>query len=165
MQHVAMEQQNWKAVAEALRASRIAQGLPQTELAAKADVSRVTVQSLEGGRDRMRIGPGLLAVVRALGWPEGHIERLLAGKVEGPPSKRPPTPGEASSDLPLAVAHELKQGSLIDSRVLQLGEDSDARMIVVLRGEPDMTPEQIERALKEWKRVVTQMRMGETHGG
>lgn len=68
-------------------------------------------------------------------------------------------------DLPMAVAHELKQGPLIDSQVVELGDESGARVIVVVRGQEDMTPEQLERALREWKRVAKQMRLGETHSG
>jgi DNA-binding XRE family transcriptional regulator len=162
-------EQNWMAVADALRASRVSQGLTQAELAHKAEISRVAVQALERGRARTRMSPALLAVTQVLGWSDGYVNRVLAGEVEGPPSRaeapRTKQPEGPPSDLPLAVTHELKQGALIDSRVVHLGDESGARMIVVLRGDVDMTPEQIERALQEWKRVAKRMTMGETREG
>jgi transcriptional regulator with XRE-family HTH domain len=162
-------EQNWMAVADALRASRVSQGLTQADLAQKAKISRVAVQALERGRARARMSPALLAVTQVLGWPDGYVNQVLAGEAEGPPRAidAPQARGGEGlpPDLPLAVTHELKQGALIDSRVVHLGDDSGARMIVVLKGDVDMTPEQIERALKEWRRVARQMTIGETHEG
>lgn len=111
----------------------------------------------------------MLGAVRALEWPDGYLDRLLAGEVTGPPSRADspsrPSDEELPSDLPLAVAHELKQGPLIDSQVVELGDDSNARVIVVLRGDDSMTPEQVESAIKAWRRFAKQLRMGETHSG
>jgi transcriptional regulator with XRE-family HTH domain len=160
-------EQNWTAVAEALRTSRQAMGLTQEELAARAETSRSTIQLLEGGHHRRRVSRKMLEVAELLGWPDGHLDKLLAGEVTGPPAHRKgaatgtPAP---RADLPLAVARELGLGDLLDTRVVEL-DGADARMIVVVRAADGATPEQIEQALAQWRRVQQNLQMGETHAG
>lgn len=142
---------DWQRLADALISARAAQGLRQMDLAMKAEVSRGTLQNLEQGRAvRMTT---VYNIARALGWPADHAEKLLAGRVEGPPTTTP-----MPSDLPLRVADELEDGPLIDSTVVDLGEDSGARMIVVVRGKPDASPEEIRKALEDWRRMERRMR-------
>ncbi|MFE0647466.1 helix-turn-helix domain-containing protein [Streptomyces sp. NPDC059534] len=158
-------EQNWKVVAEALRASRLAQGWSQEELATRANTSRATIQNLEYGPARKRISRKLQDVTEALGWPPGHVGALLAGAAAGLPNGSPePAPTPQRSDLPLAVARELGAGDLLDTQVLDLG-GSDARMIVVVRAADGATPEQIEQALEQWRHVQQNLQVGETHAG
>lgn len=157
---------DWQRLGQAVYTSRSEQGLNQIELATKAGLSRTSLQKIERGASvRMT---AVHAIARALDWPEDHAENVLAGRAGGRPSRasasvQPKT--DTASDLPLAVAHELKEGPLIDSQVVELGEESGARMIIVLRGKEDMTPEEIENTLKEWKRMAKQMRMGDIQKG
>lgn len=120
----------------------------------KAEISRGSLQNLE------RAHPVRMTTVhniaRALGWPADHAEKLLAERVDGVPTSTP-----MPSDLPLRVADELEDGPLIDSTVLDLGDDSGARMIVVVRGKPDASPEEIRKALDEWRRMERRMRTGD----
>lgn len=153
-------EQNWKAVAEAIRASRMAHGMTQEELAFKVGVSRVTIQSLESGSPRTRVSSALLEVARTLGWPNGRVEELLSGSY----STLPERPVE-SADLPLRISEELGQGRTYDAQVVDLPGESGARMIVVVKGDADATPEQIQEALLEWRRMAKQMRLGETREG
>lgn len=159
---------DWTAVAKALKASRQAMGLTQEELAERAGTSRSTIQMLEGAHHRRRISRRLLEIAELLGWPDGYIDQLLAGEVTGPPARRkqnePEPAPEPRADLPLAVAHELGLGDLLDTRVVELGE-SDARMIVVVRAADGATPEQIRQALEQWRRVQQNLQIGETHAG
>ncbi|GHG15234.1 helix-turn-helix domain-containing protein [Streptomyces filamentosus] len=161
-------QENWQSVADALRASRLAMGLSQEELAERAGTSRSTIQNLESGHPRKRISRKMQEIATILGWPDAHIEQLLAGAASGPPAKEPPSAKpEASAphaDLPFAVAHELGIGDLVDSKVIELG-DSDARIIVVVRAAEGATPEQLSQALEEWKRMQLQMINNEEVGG
>ena len=136
----------WQRLADAIVSARSAQGLRQVELATKAQVSRGTLQNLERGQAvRMTT---VFNVTRALEWPNDHAERLLAERVEGVP-----TTTSMPSDLPLRVAGELEDGPLLDSTVLHLGDESGARIIVVVRGKPDASPDEIRKALEEWRRV------------
>ncbi|MFG3488522.1 helix-turn-helix domain-containing protein [Streptomyces sp. NPDC047972] len=150
-------EQNWNLVAEALRASRLLHGWTQEELAQQAGTSRVTIQTLEYATPRKRISRSLRDVTAALGWDPRHVDDLLAGAATGPPMTRQSSPApEPQPDLPLAVAHELGLGDLIDSKVIPLGE-SDARVIIVVRAAEGTTPEQTSRALDEWRRLQTQL--------
>lgn len=150
-------EQNWKHVAEALRASRLLRGWTQEELAQRAGTSRVTIQTLEYGIPRKKISRALRDVTKALGWEPDYVDDLLAGAATGPPMAHQPTPTPASQpDLPLAVAHELGLGDLIDSKVIDLG-DSDARVIIVVRAAEGTTPEQASQALEEWRRLQAQL--------
>lgn len=151
-------EQNWKLVAEALRASRLLHGWTQEELAQRAGISRVTIQTLEYGTPRKRISRGLQDAAQALGWDPDYVTALLTGAAAGPPAtthQTPPTP-TPRPDLPLAVAHELGVGDLIDSKVIELG-DSDARVIVIVRATEGATPEQLRQALEEWRRLQAQL--------
>lgn len=147
-------EQNWKAVADAIRASRLSHGMTQEELALKVGVSRVTIQSLESGGPRARVSSALLKVARTLGWPSGRVEDLLAGDNSSPPVKRGAPEG---TDLPLRIAEELGQGRTYDAQVVDLPGESGARMIVVVKGDVDATPEQIQEALLEWRRMARKM--------
>lgn len=154
----------WRRLGIALATSRQEQGLTQAEAAEKAGVARATIQNLEGGRSsRLKT---VSAVARALSWPVDYAEEVLNGTAAGRPVLQTNEPlAETRGDLPLAVSHELKQGALIDSEVVELGAEGGARIIVVLRGREDMTPEQIEAALLEWRRLARGMRLGETREG
>lgn len=150
-------EQNWKAVADAIRASRLAHGMTQEELALKVGVSRVTIQSLESGNSRTRVSSALLEVARSLGWPNGRVEDLLAGgdsSLSARPARRP----VEGADLPLRITEELDHGRTYDAQVVDLPGESGARMIVVVKGDADATPEQIQDALLEWRRMVKKMK-------
>lgn len=159
-------EQNWQSVADALRASRLAKGLSQEELAIQASTSRSSIQLLEGGQPRKRISRTMREVAAVLGWPDGHIEQLLAGAATGPPAKPPVTPQQPQpqGDLPFAVMHELGLGDLIDAQVVDLGI-SDARMIVVVRAAEGASREQVEEALEEWRRLQTKLAEGDQPTG
>lgn len=160
--------ENWTAVAEALKASRLALGLSQEELADRSGTSRSTIQNLESAQQhRRRISRKTHEVAEILGWPDGYIDQLLAGEVAGPPARRrrpESAPPEPRGDLPLAVAHELALGDLLDTRVVELG-DSGAHMIVVVRSSETATPEEIRSALEEWRRVSRKLQAGDGQVG
>ncbi|GHF74186.1 helix-turn-helix domain-containing protein [Streptomyces thermodiastaticus] len=70
----------WARLGQALAAARRAQGLTQDELAARAGVSLGSVQRAESGvvpKTRMPIT--LHPIARALGWPTGAVDAILAG--------------------------------------------------------------------------------------
>jgi transcriptional regulator with XRE-family HTH domain len=148
------ETESWNRLAIAFRDSRNAQELTQAEAAEKAGISRASLQNIERGGRRLRMAT-VHALARALKWPSSHAEDVLAGRAEGPPAKlvSEGPPESSKSDLPLLIERELGQGSLLDSQVVSLGEDSGARVIVVLRGDVDMTDEQMEEALMAWRQM------------
>lgn len=70
----------WARLGRALRAARERQGLSQAELAERAAVSTKSVQDAEAGRVPKRRMPYTLApIAKALGWPSGAVDAVLAG--------------------------------------------------------------------------------------
>lgn len=154
--HNRLMEQDWKRLADAIRQAREAAGMTQVDLAERASIAEGSVQNLESGRERSRIPQSLTKVEQALGWAPGSGVAILRGtasqplKAEEEPAKSRP---RSRSDLPLRVVDELEDGPLLDSTVLHLGDDSGARMIVVVRGKPDASPEEIHEALLAWRRM------------
>ncbi|MFJ5785403.1 helix-turn-helix domain-containing protein [Streptomyces hydrogenans] len=141
---------DWQRLADTVEAAREAKNLTQVALAQKAGVSESTIQNIESGVERKRVPPSLHKVERALGWKHGSGERVLEG---GVPDLEEET-GAPPSDLPLRIVHELQDGPLLDATVLDLSPlGSDARMIVVVKGAPDATPEQIRADLLAWAKA------------
>jgi len=141
---------DWKRLADAVEAARDAKGLTQVALAALAGVSESTVQNLESGAERKRVPASLHRVERALGWAPGSGERILDGGDPEPQEDSAPPP----SGLPLRIVQELQDGPLLDTTVLDLSpHGSGARMIVVVKGAPDATPEQIRADLLAWAKA------------
>lgn len=76
--------QAWARLGGALRESRERQGLTQAELAQRADVSAKSVQDAEAGKvPKSRMPYTLAPIAKALGWPAGSVDSVLAG--EDPP--------------------------------------------------------------------------------
>lgn len=151
---------DWLRLAHAIEAAREANGMTQVDLAEAAEVSESSVQNLEAGKERTRTPPTLIKVERALGWTAGSAATVLAGgdptKAERSTATRTPVQPEAQSDiqgsgLPLRIIQELTDGPLLDTTVMQLG--SDSKMVIVVKGTPDATPEQIRRDLLAWVRA------------
>ncbi|MCP3820134.1 helix-turn-helix transcriptional regulator [Streptomyces sp. A3M-1-3] len=159
---------DWARLAKAIEAARDTKGWTQVALAEAAGVSESTVQNLESGKGRKRMPSSLPKVERALGWRPGSGEAVLAG---GDPSLHEPqthsgsaklravagtsASGEVSAaELPLRIVQELADGPLLDTTVMDLTPlGSDARMIVVVKGTPDASPEQIRKDLLAWAKA------------
>lgn len=151
MHHERMGSRDWKHLADTIEAARETRNLTQVALAEKAGVSESTIQNLESGRERTRVPASLYRVERALGWAPGSGERVLEG---GDPEEQQEETAPPPSDLPLRIVHELQDGPLLDATVLDLGgAGSQARMIVVVKGAPDASPEQIRADLLAWAKT------------
>ncbi|MFJ2399783.1 helix-turn-helix transcriptional regulator [Streptomyces xanthochromogenes] len=149
---------DWARLAEAVEAARIELGMTQVDLAQAAGVSEGTIQNLESGKDRPRFPTSLPRVERALKWAPGSGDAVFSGGDPIPLPPEEPAPEDvAPSDvqsLPLRIQQELADGPLLDTTVLDLTPlGSDARMIVVVKGKPDATPEQIRRDLLAWAKA------------
>lgn len=145
---------DWSRLGAKLAQARKTMGLKQPELAQRISAGRATIQNIEAGKPFKNITPAIRAYAEAVGWTHDSVARVLEG---GDPEAALP-PADAGSraevaDLPPDVAMELRNGRTLGSTVVHLGpKDSDARMIVLLKGDDDMTPQEIEEALREWRR-------------
>ncbi|URN11299.1 hypothetical protein LUW77_03130 [Streptomyces radiopugnans] len=123
-------------------------------------MSESTIQNLEG-RAPTRMPATMPKVERALGWAPGSARAIADG---GEPAPLKVEEEKAAADLattglPLRVVQEMTEGTLLDATVLDLTpQGSDARMIVVVRGNPDASPEQIRADLLAWQKAQRRLR-------
>jgi transcriptional regulator with XRE-family HTH domain len=155
----------WPRLATAIRAAREARGLTQYALAELADISEGTVQNLEDTTRRpARIPPSLAKIEPHIGWAEGSgVDVLHGGQPTRLPGSDQPTgpqdsPDKLRSKYSLRVVDELvSDDPLIDSQVIQLPGAKGVRMTVVVHGNPDATPQEIQDALIAWRRAESQL--------
>jgi transcriptional regulator with XRE-family HTH domain len=147
----------WGRLAAAVRAAREARGLRQIDLATLAGISQGSVQNLEDPSRRPgRMPQSITKVEPHLGWAAGSGMAILKG---GEPTASTPAPTTGDRDklrdkLPLRIVDELESDDpLLDSTVIELPGIEGARMTVVVRGNPNATPEQIQEALLAWRRA------------
>lgn len=155
---------DWTLLATAIKERRLALRLTQVDLASAAGVSESTVQNLEAGETRTRIPTSLPKVEAALGWKEGAASAVLAGSEPTLAASGGDSGGGSVTELPLRIIQELAEGPLLDTTVLDLTPlGSDARMIVVVKGAPDASPDQIRKDLAAW--AAAQRRLRDLGGG
>ncbi|WP_239336790.1 helix-turn-helix transcriptional regulator [Frankia sp. CiP3] len=76
-----VEGENWQAVADALNARMAARRIGQQALADASGVSVATLRQIQHGAHARRVqNTTLIAIARALGWPDDHLIRVLVGK-------------------------------------------------------------------------------------
>lgn len=144
---------DWARLADAIEAARDELGMTQVGLAEAAGVSESTIQNLESGKSRPKFPVSLPKVERALKWAPGSGATVLAGGDPTPAPQEKAAPSDGPS-LPLRIQQELADGALLDTAVLDLTPlGSDAKMIVVVKGDPDASPEQIRRDLLAWAKA------------
>ena len=155
----------WPELATAIRAAREARHLTQAALAELAGVSEGTVQNLESGKPRPRVPKTLPQVEPHLGWAAGSAVAILNG---GDPTPLTTVHDATASlrggsdrlrgTLPLRIVDELESDDpLIDSAVIQLPGAKGVRMTVVVHGQPDATPREIQEALLAWRRAESKL--------
>lgn len=158
---------DWTRLGKALQAARRAPsvGLTQEEMAEALGVGRSVIQLIEGGKEYKKPTASMRTYAARVGWAEGSIERVLAG---GDPilAGGAPAGGEVvqslqtesapEAGLPLRIVHELKgRGDLLDTAVIPLGDG--ASMVVVVKGKPGASNEEIARNLEAWREAQGQL--------
>jgi DNA-binding XRE family transcriptional regulator len=150
-------ERDWARLGRALAEARSYVGLTQVQVAKAIHVSRTPIQAIERGDEFEKITGTMRSYARLVGWVDGSIESVLAGGEPLPQAEaeqyRAPDLSTAE-DLPARIAEEISEGRLLDTAVVDLAPyGSSARMIVVVRGAPDATPEEIRRDLLAWRRA------------
>lgn len=149
----------WARLAATIRSAREARGLRQIDLAELAGISEGSVQNLEDPDRRPSRMPQSVAKVEPhLGWTAGSAATVLRGGeptlVETPSARERDSKGGLREKLPLRIVDELESDDpLLDSTVIELPGVDGARMTVVVRGNPNATPEQIQEALLAWRKA------------
>jgi transcriptional regulator with XRE-family HTH domain len=163
---------DWGRLGKALKAARTSEHvkLKQDELAEALGVGRSTIQMIERGEEYSKPTPSIRAYAKLVGWTEESVDQVLAGGEPNYAHAGSATAGKLKEEgqisaeetsLPLRIVDELKgDGALIDSVVLPLGDDG--RMVVIVKGRPNATPEQIRRNLEAWRRAERHLQLLET---
>lgn len=161
-------QRDWERLGEALRAARISAGLSQEDMAGELGVGRSTIQKIERGHEFGKPTLAIRAYARRVGWTEESVDRVLVG---GTPSHvhvasadlstaHSGTEGTLSESavrrLPVRIVDEIEnEGALVDTAVIPLG--NGGTMVVVVKGAPGATPDEIKAALEAWRRAQPQL--------
>lgn len=149
----------WEHLGQELKTARAADGITQEEIAADLGVSRATIQKIERGEPHTKVTPTMRAFARRVGWTDDSVQRILDGRepvlLDAPAARDEVAAkgiSQESTGLPLRVVDELEDdGALLDSVVIPLG--SGGRMVVVVKGEPGASPEDIKRNLEAWRKT------------
>jgi transcriptional regulator with XRE-family HTH domain len=146
---------DWLRLGRAVRAARGGKGLSQVKLSERAGVGRTVIQTIERGGGFDRVTSTLLSLEVALDWKRGSVESILNGGDPLPLNE----PGEedtagqfrqgAYGGLPLRVTHTLIEGTTLDTTIVPLTPNAD--MVVVVKGKPKATAEQLKSALLAWE--------------
>jgi transcriptional regulator with XRE-family HTH domain len=152
----------WVRLGAAVREAREAKGLKQTQLGEAVGVGATTIANIERARTRA-ITPTLRSVARVLDWPTDAIEQVLAGgdppTTEGVDVVTRDEHGQtyvfqaksyaAPDGVPLRIARALAEGATLDTTIVPLGPGAD--MVVVVKGKPTASPEELRAALLAWE--------------
>lgn len=149
---------DWTRLGRAIQKARRALGLSQLELAARAGVSRSTIQYLERGRTPQGRPPtSLPAIERALGWPPDTALPVTEGADAPQPQMARPGQDVLASRLPAEISQRLADAEVVGVDVVDLTRAGEGRQMIVLvtRDEEEVprTPEEIRAELEEWNRM------------
>ncbi|MGW6703540.1 helix-turn-helix transcriptional regulator [Streptomyces sp. NPDC054956] len=147
---------DWDHLGRALQAARLAEGISQEDLADELGVGRSTIQMIEAGHAYKRPTPTIRAFARRVRWTDDSLDRVLAGgqprTVSPAEPALAPESGPADSRLPLVIVDELEEdGPLVATTVIPLGDD--ARMVIIVKGNADATPEEMRRSVEAWRKA------------
>lgn len=151
---------DWVRLGRAFAEARKKIPLSQVEVGGHLHVSRTPIQAIERGRQSNgqpfnKVTGTMRAYARLVGWTEDSVDRVLGGgePEQAPQPVEPPPTAEAASDLPPDVALELRSGKTLGSTVMHIGpESADARVIVVLKGDVDITEDELEALMRDWRK-------------
>jgi DNA-binding XRE family transcriptional regulator len=152
-------EQKWLRLGRALAQARKQASLTQNGVADAIGVTRSPIQAIERGDEVAKVTGTMRSYARLVGWTDDSIDAVLAG---GEPThlrvedleREGAQVRTGADDLPLRIIDELGEGQLLDTTVLDLTPGgSGARMIVVVRGAPEASAEEIRRDLMAWRRA------------
>lgn len=153
---------DWAGLGKALKAARVLRGLEQGDIAKATGKTRGAIRNIENGAIKS-ISATVIAYARLVGWTEESVRLVLEGKDPVMRDSRPraadvraaeniASAPETPRDLSLRVMQALVEGPLIDSQVITVRTESgEVTATLVVRGEPDATPEELVEQYKAWR--------------
>ncbi|MBW1603451.1 XRE family transcriptional regulator [Streptomyces sp. JJ66] len=152
-------ERDWARLGRAFADGRKLRHVKQDEVPDLIGSSRAVIQKIEQGTAYKR-GPAAVHRRYAdwLGWTNDSIDAVLAG---GEPTMRDDARGEtaqsasvpgAPDDLPIATQYALREGPLVETKTYSVPTAGGTlTATIVVRGEPEASPEEMHRALLEWR--------------
>ncbi|MGW8846555.1 helix-turn-helix domain-containing protein [Streptomyces xiamenensis] len=132
----------------------------QEEVARELGVGRTTIQKIEGGTEYTKPQPTHYAYAQTVGWTRASVDGVLSGgrpELEATGSAAAEEPESElgtpdASGLSVRVIQALKDGPLLDSKVIKVPTAAgEVQATIVVRGQSDMSPEELIAALREWQ--------------
>ncbi|MFE1362347.1 helix-turn-helix domain-containing protein [Streptomyces harbinensis] len=133
----------------------------QEEVARELGVGRTTIQKIEAGTTYTKPQPTHYAYAQLAGWTRASVDTVLGGgqphlESAGTSDAAEESESELStpdaSGLSLRVIQALKEGPLLDSKVIKVPTAAgEVQATIVVRGQSDMSPEDLLAALREWQ--------------
>jgi DNA-binding XRE family transcriptional regulator len=165
---------DWAGLGERLRAGRAAHELEQQDVAQRIGVKRGAVYNIETGKIA-KVTRTVRDYARLVGWTPDSPERVLNGEepvLAEQPQPAEPAPAEQRSvhpaepsDLSLNVRTALREGPLLDSKVIRVPTSGGVvTATIVARGSEGMSPEELLKALRDWEATGPTIVDGETDG-
>lgn len=146
---------DWTRLGQQLRAARDARGLKQRNVADALGVGRGALHNIEHGAVS-QISSTIREYGRLVGWAEGSVEAVLQGGDPKIAQDEPAPPGATEDqstdsgppDLSLRVKKALRDGPLLDSRVLRKRTPAGEIVQTIVTRGPGMTQAQLDEALR-----------------
>lgn len=145
----------------------------QTWVAHELDVGRTTIQKIEAGQVYKKLQPVHRSYARLVGWTDESPDLVLEGgdpvlrpAPQSPASEHHDQPAITAPDLSLRVTKSLQEGPLLDAQIITVQTPGGpVRATIVVRGEPDTSPDDQLKALHAWRdREDALRRLGDTSG-
>ena len=158
-------ERDWVHLGAVLRAGREALGLTQAEMGERIGIGRDAVRDIEQG-ERKRLTASVKAYAQQLGWVDGSIEDVLAG--------REPTILESVSDssplgadnpnvenrahyaqgMPARVTVSISAGQVYDTDIIDLSTSANAPLVMIAKDLPADASEADRAAyVRVWTRI------------
>jgi transcriptional regulator with XRE-family HTH domain len=158
---------DWLRLGGVVRAARKRKGLSQVRLGDEIGVKRTVIQTIERGHEFQSVTATLRDIERILDWGQGSIENILQGGDPLPPDLtgaryfNKQFRREAGAELPVRVSRALAEGTTLDTAIVPLSPN--AEMVVVIKGKPTATHDQIMEALATWEKKEGELeRLGQS---
>lgn len=141
---------DWARLGAALKAARKEHSLRQEDAAEQLGLKRGAVANIESG-SISRVTRTLREYARVVGWTADSVEAVLDGGEPTVATAPPPSAPDLPGDLSSRVIQALAEGELLGSRVMHVqGPEGEVTATIVVRGETDMPPEDLQRELVAW---------------
>ncbi|WP_338699133.1 helix-turn-helix transcriptional regulator [Streptomyces sp. Q6] len=161
---------DWVRLGNAFRTDRERQSLKQKDVAAALGAALTSIQDIERGHKYTKPTRTIRAYATLLGWSPDSVDSVLAGgdvsRAAAAPAPADERPADTDIDgrrLPLRIVHELgDEGELLDTAVLKVGDKG--RAIIVVKGDPGVTADELIEELRAWQRSRARLESGDDTG-